>query len=262
MNKLTKKTLEDNEALRFRVSLARNALQVDTNPTAQSVTQFATHLIAAVDQLSLVEKRSAAMNTGSATTKVKKVEKEKEKKEVEGKVKHVGNASNDAQPLCKFFLTDNGCRQGKNCKWSHDQRDECKRCYNCGGKNHMAPACPNRDPPSQGSSTSPPKVKKEKEEEKGGRCEAQEAEKSAGGGTMTEDDKMDELLSEANKMLRMMKDKESSEAKMNKLHQQLDEIKKSMKTLKLTRVKEIQRTMRPEEEFGLWIQVPPILSVH
>ena len=68
---------------------------------------------------------------------------------------------------------------------------------------------------------------------------------------MTEDDKMDELLSEANKMLRMMKDKESSEAKMNKLHQQLDEIKKSMKTLKLTRVKETQKTMRPEEEFGL-----------
>ena len=258
LNKLTKKTLEGNEALRFRVSLARNALQVDTNPTAQSVTQFATHLIAEVDQLSLVEKRSAAMNTSSATTKVKKVEKEKEKKEVEGKVKNVGNASNDAQPLCKFFLTDNGCRKGKNCKWSHDQRDECKRCYNCGGKNHMAPACPNRDPPSQGSSTSPPKVKKEKEEEKGGRCEAQEAEKSAGGGTMTEDDKMDELLSEANKMLRMMKDKESSEAKMNKLHQQLDEIKKSMKTLKLTRVKEAQRTMRP----AFWTQAQPILSVH
>ena len=90
LNKLTKKTLEGNEALRFRVSLARNALQVDTNPTAQSVTQFATHLIAEVDQLSLVEKRSAAMNTSSATTKVKKVEKEKEKKEVEGKVKKCG----------------------------------------------------------------------------------------------------------------------------------------------------------------------------
>ena len=154
LNKLTKKTLEGNEALRFRVSLA-------TNPTAQSVTQFATHLIAEVDQLSLVEKRSAAMNTSSATTKVKKVEKEREKKEVEGKVKNVGNASNDAQPLCKFFLTDNGCRNGKNYTWSHDQRDDCKRCYNCGGKNHMAPACPNRDPPSQSSSTSPPKVTKE-----------------------------------------------------------------------------------------------------
>lgn len=38
---------------------------------------------------------------------------------------------------------------------------------------------------------------------------------------------MDELLGEANKMLRMMKNKEMSEAKMNKLHQQLGEIKRS-----------------------------------
>ena len=98
--------------------------------------------------------------------------------------------------------------------------------------------------PDQGSveSTSPPKVKKEKEDEKGRK---EEDEKSAGG---TEGEKMDELLEEANKMLRMMKDKETSEAKMNKLHQQLDEIKRSIKTLKLTRVREAKMGSTKEEE--------------
>ena len=47
-------------------------------------------------------------------------------------------------------------------------------------------------------------MKKEREDEKGRK---EEDEKSAGG---TEVEKMDELLEEADKMLRMMKDKETS----------------------------------------------------
>ena len=252
LNRLTKKTLEGNEALRFRVSLARNALQVGTNPTALSVTQFATHLIAEVDQLAMMEKRnSSSKDPGSATNKVKKVEKEKGK-ELEGKVKNVGVINNESSlPPCKFFLTDNGCRKGKHSKWSHDQKDEHKRCYVCGAKNHLAPACPSREPSSSNPSNSPPKVKKEKEDEKG-KNGIEEAEKTtAGGGQTTEDEKMDELLLEANKMLRMKKEKETSEAKMNKLHQQLDEIKRSIKTLKLTRVREAKCSAIEEESYGL-----------
>ena len=74
-----------------------------------------------------------------------------------------------------------------------------------------------------------------------------------------EDEKMDELLLEANKMLRMMKEKETSEAKMNKLHQQLDEIKRSIKTLKLTRVREAKCSATEEESYGLfdlwWLRI-------
>ena len=52
-------------------------------------------------------------------------------------------------------------------------------------------------------------------------------------------------------MLKAMKDKEASEAKLSRLHQQLDEIKKSIKTLKLTRVREAKMGSLQEEEWGL-----------
>ena len=243
LNKLTKKTLEANEGLRFRVSLARNSLQVDTNPTPVSVSQFATHLIAEIDQLALAEKRSAGAGGGKKEdAKVKKLDEGgmKKGKNVEGKIKEM-----EVKQPCKFFLTDSGCRRGKDCRWSHDLKDDQRRCYSCGSNKHLAPNCPTKDPANPTSSTSPPKVKKEKEDEKGRK---EEDEKSAGG---TESEKMDELLEEANKMLRMMKDKETSEAKMNKLHQQLDEIKRSIKTLKLTKVREAKMGSKKEEEWGL-----------
>ena len=243
LNKLTKRTLEANEGLRFRVSLARNSLQVDTNPTPVSVSQFATHLIAEIDQLALAEKRSAGAGGGKKEdAKVKKLDEGgmKKGKNVEVKVKEM-----EVKQPCKFFLTDSGCRRGKDCRWSHDLKDDQRRCYSCGSTKHLAPNCPTKDPVSPTSSTSPPKVKKEKEDEKGRK---EDDEKSAGG---TEGEKMDELLEEANKMLRMMKDKETSEAKMNKLHQQLDEIKRSIKTLKLTKVREAKVGSKKEEEWGL-----------
>ena len=134
---------------------------------------------------------------------------------------------------CKFYLNDAGCRRGRDCKWSHDQKDEHKRCYVCGSTKHLAPTCPTKDASGGSAPNSPPKVKKEKEEEKDAKGE--EGGKGIGG---QEDEKMDELLAEANRMLNSMKDKEASEAKLSRLHQQLDEIKKSLKTLKLTWVRE------------------------
>ena len=242
LNRLTRRTLEGNESLRFRVSLARNALQVDTNPNALSVSQFATHLIAEIDQLSLAEKRSGGggkreegkvkkLEDGSATQKTKGNE---------AKIKEM-----EVKSPCKFYLSENGCRRGRDCKWSHDQKDEQKRCYTCGSTKHLAPSCPTKESPTISAPNSPPKVKKEKEEDKV--VKGEDGEKGSGG---QEDDKMDELLAEANRMLKVMKDKEASEAKLSRLHQQLDEIKKSIKTLKLTKVREA-KLGSTEEEWGL-----------
>ena len=241
LNRLTKRVLDGNESLRFRVSLARNALQVDTNPNALSVSQFATHLIAEIEQLSLAEKRSGA-TTKKEENKVKKMEEiNKRVKGGEGKLKEM-----EVKPLCKFFLSEAGCRRGRDCKWSHDQKDEQKRCYLCGSTKHLAPTCPTKENSGGAAPNSPPKVKKEKEEEKDPKGE--EGGRGSGG---QDDEKMDELLAEANKMLKAMKDKEASEAKLSRLHQQLDEIKKSIKTLKLTRVREAKMGSSQEEEWGL-----------
>ena len=49
--RIVKKPLEGNKELAFRVSLARNNLQVDSNPTARSVSALATHLTAELEQI-------------------------------------------------------------------------------------------------------------------------------------------------------------------------------------------------------------------
>ena len=102
------------KGFRFRVSLARNSLQVDTNPTPISVSQFATHLIAEIYQLALAEKRSAGAGGGKKEdAKVKKLDEGvvKKGKNIEGKMKEM-----EVHQPCKFFLTDSGCRRGKDCR--------------------------------------------------------------------------------------------------------------------------------------------------
>ena len=153
-NRLTRKTLEGNESLRFRVSPARNALQVDTNPNALSVSQFATHLIAEIDRLSLAEKRSGGGGR-KEETKVKKLEDgsaTKKTKGSEGKIKEMKLKS-----PCKFYLSDSGCRRGRDCKWSHDQKDDQKRCYTCGPTKHLSPTCPTKESPPTSAPNSPQK---------------------------------------------------------------------------------------------------------
>lgn len=100
--------------------------------------------------------------------------------------------------------------------------------------------------PPTSAPNSPPKAKKEKGEERG--VKGEEGQKGSGG---QEDEKMDAPIGEANQMLKVMKDKEASEAKLSQLHQQLDEIKKSIKTLKLTRVREAKLGSMKDEEWGL-----------
>ena len=61
---MSKKTLEAHRELQFRVSLVRGGLQVDTVPNDTNVEQFAYHLLAEYEQLSISEKRPG----GNATT--------------------------------------------------------------------------------------------------------------------------------------------------------------------------------------------------
>ena len=118
--KMTKKILDGNRELQFRVSLVRSGLGIDTTPTDASVEQFATHLLAEVEQLALAEKRST---TSKSEPKIKSFEVERGEK---GKGKGKDRGDEEGQRKCRFYLTEGGCRKGKDCKWSHDQKDEKK----------------------------------------------------------------------------------------------------------------------------------------
>ena len=142
------------------------------------------------------------------------------------------SSSKDTRRPCKFYLTESGCKQGRNCKWGHVP-DGTRRCHNCGGSNHISPNCPYKD--------GGPKVKATGLN--GGEKSRTEAESASPGkeeqsSEASEGDKMKQLLEEANDMLRGFNKKASAQAgpTLEQLQAQLDELKKkSMKTLRLTR---------------------------
>jgi len=162
LNKLIRKVLESNKELQFRVSLARNSLGVDTRPTDITVGQFATHLLAEIEQVALSEKRAAAVAPkGELKRKTMEVDKGK------GKGREKPEGEEKQKPKCKFYLTDGGCRKGKKCGFSHEMRDERRRCYTCGSVEHLAPSCTRSSGPSSETSPTKPRMAKAGGEDKG-----------------------------------------------------------------------------------------------
>ena len=243
LNRLMRKLLDTHRDLQFRVSLARNTLGVDVVPTSASVAQFAVHLLAEVEQLSLSDKRASTGGLKQEQPKIRSMEAEGQEK---GKGKGKERSQDEERQKCKLYLTEGGCKKGKECRWSHDQRDEKKRCYNCGGTDHFAPTCPR----PKGSKESSPKAKtmKTEQKEEGGssKKKTEEGEDQGSPGSVKD------LLEEASKVLKSLtgpsststpsSEKETDEAKevMDRLHQQL-------KALRVFRV----HRMTKESDMGL-----------
>ena len=144
LNRLTKKPLEQHRDLSFRISLARSTLQVDSTPTSRSVTSFALHLIAEFEQVVYHEtnnnKKASPTPKEIKSLKAKKLEEEGEKAERRAREE----AGEKDQLPCRFYLSRQGCRKGKECKYSHDQKDDLRRCYVCGASEHIATTCPRK----------------------------------------------------------------------------------------------------------------------
>ena len=197
LNRIIKKPLENNRELTFRISLARSMLQVDSTPSSTSVTSFAQHLLAEFEQI-------AHQESGSSTTKKKQQETEKKASKLKRLEEEQGSSptgknkerAEGDRPKCKFYLSDNGCKRGKSCTFSHDQKDDRRRCWTCGSPEHMAPACPRSKGTKDGSPTGKGKLMKT------------EGEDSSQGSREKEDEgsdqapSMKELLTQANSMLK------------------------------------------------------------
>ena len=228
--------------LQFSINLTRTTLMIDAVPIMTGIEQLAGCIMAELDQFSYAKKKSAALQA----PKMKKVEDaakggqggrkpEEEKKDA---------------PKCKFYLSEDGCKKGKGCRFSHDQKDELKRCWACGSTKHFSNKCPVKE----GAFNSPPKVSKterSKEDAKKGKGEDDEVQSNRAALGPGEDMKL--LLEEAGKMLKSMPgmsegsgSSEDGEAKIRNLQHQLDELKGGMlKVLRLARVQPC------DEEMGL-----------
>ena len=242
LDRLVGKVVSGSPNLQFRINLTRTTLMIDAVPTMSGIEQFAECIMAELDQVSYAKKKSAALQA----PKVKKLEEA-------GRNGAGGRKTEEERkdaPKCKFYLTEEGCRRGRGCRFSHDQKDELKRCWTCGSSKHFSNKCPVKE----GSSPSPPKVakaEKPKEENKSGRGDDEEVQSNKAAMGQGEDMKL--LLEEASRMLKSMPGStessgpsEDGEAKIRNLQRQLDELKGgSMRVLRLARVQPC------DEEMGL-----------
>ena len=209
LNRLTKRVLDSNRDLQFRIQLARSSLGVDTTPTELSVSRFATHLLAEIEQVALTEKRTGGQGSRQDAPKLKSLDMDKQDKQDKGKGKGKEKIGEEekGRPACKFYLSEGGCRKGKECSWSHDVRDEKRRCYTCGSTQHLSSTC-TRSRGGASSDASPVRQKTAKgEEEKSSSAKDSEAASSS-----SQDVSMKNLLEEANKMLRSLSTGTGSQA--------------------------------------------------
>lgn len=222
LDRLVSKVINSYPTLQFRINLTRTTLMIDAVPTMKGIEQLAECVMAELDQVSYAKKKSAALQA----PKVKKLEEE-------GKGGSGGRKAEEEKkdaPKCKFFLSEEGCRRGKGCRFSHDQKDDQKRCWACGSTKHFSNKCPVKE---NGSSPSPPKMAKAerpKEEGKNGKSEEEETQSTRAALGQGEDMKL--LLEEASRMLKSMPgagensgSSEDGEAKIRNLQRQLDELK-------------------------------------
>ena len=143
---------------------------------------------------------------------------------------------------CKFFLTDSGCRRGRGCPFGHQLDDE-KRCWTCGGKDHMATTCPTaKEKPRVAKVRGKSNEKDAKTQNSSSERSEEQAEVKEAGG----EESMKALLDEASLMLKAMNESEAkekrqkgedAEQKILGLQRQLDQLKKaSLKPFRISRL--------------------------
>ncbi len=255
LGRIVRKSLEANKELNFRVSLARSMLKVDSAPTKQTVDQFATHLLAELEQVAHLDgsKRNLPKEAGKGGSDPKIKKFEREGSEVKGTGKKGEGKEKGGLP-CRFFNTEGGCKKGRECSWLHHVEGEAKRCWNCGGVDHYANQCtrPKEAKEREGGKgkgktegKTIQKVMHEKEEESSPpRSETLSREAGTEAGTEAEST-MKGLLEEANRMLKTLhqgkeevrKEPAEREGRLERLQKQLDDLK-SLRVFRVAKVEE------------------------
>ena len=245
LDKMVGRVLGSNPALQFRLNLVRTTLKVDSMPTLTTVEQLAESTMAELDQLAYSRRKEKGALGNQEPTKPKVKKLEEVKIEDQGQKGFGKGGKTGKAPLCRFFLSDDGCRKGKACRFSHDQKDYRRRCWTCGSPQHMSNLCPlassNEGNPNKINSPGP-KVSKVLRTA-GSDDDDQRSEKAVIG----KEEDMKSLLEEAGKMLRSMSSSsggdgkeaaDEQDLKIRSLQKQLDDLRAtSLKTLRLSRVK-------------------------
>lgn len=138
------------------------------------------------------------MRTGGAEKQKAITAKRFEDEGEKGKDRDEGE--NDDVPKCEFYLTKDGCRKAKDCSFSHNQKDEMRRCFTCGSSEHLSPSCPRKT----GGSPNRPKAARVEAEDASSSSMATSKDHPAAGedSEPQSNSSMMKLLEEANRMLK------------------------------------------------------------
>ena len=135
----------------FRLSSARATLQVDTCPSIPGVVSFADTLLAEAE--SMFHGGSTVPVDGVEVKSLDKAPEEKPPgKDVKPQLKSE-KKDDSQQPVktCRYFVSEGGCKKGKNCTFPHEWGSVNKygRCWACGSSQHRREDCPVKDSPQK-----------------------------------------------------------------------------------------------------------------
>ena len=147
----------------FTLSTFRHKYQLDVTPTENTVLQYCQLLIAELENLSLgqeqKQQRLASLQYETPKTKPKGKGEGKGTTPTSGDRSTPGTQGplND-QGVCKFFMSQGGCRYGRSCIHPHANLAPAdSRCFNCGATGHTMKEC---DRPGKPPAKTPPPMPK------------------------------------------------------------------------------------------------------
>ena len=156
LSAIVRKTSEQNSDFKFRLALARTELQIDTRPNQTNVLKYMQHLLAELEQLGSVAKKSNANSTQAAsatppstattsvtTTPTTTLKGLQGSADATPKPGAKPKAAPGGKRMCQWFGSENGCRNGKTCTFQHSWSglSRADRCLLCGSKKHRAKDC-------------------------------------------------------------------------------------------------------------------------
>ena len=171
---IMKKTLDQHSDLRFKVSLAKAELQIETLPTQENILKLYEHLVSETEQVAGGMKSNKRQGQQASTTTAAEENPKAKGANAEGAATPAAKAKSklerETQKPCQWFAkSDDGCRRGSDCAFSHEWGSVQKtgRCLICSAIGHQKKDCPTKKggqpaTPTPSPPRQAPKIKAEK----------------------------------------------------------------------------------------------------
>ena len=155
LDTVTRKVIAEHGEIQFRMNMMRYTLEVDSKPTKKAVEDLHHAMLSEFEQVAFRGRTKPASTANSKAMLATVVPSSSATTTARESGAGEGSPVKGKNAPCKFFLTEQGCKKGQQCKFSHgvDKKQRQGRCWTCGSKLHMSKQCPTKDKP--GTSTSP-----------------------------------------------------------------------------------------------------------